>query len=48
MIELINKGGPVMWFLLGCAVVALVLFLERFFPFAPGANQDGRLSEGHL
>jgi biopolymer transport protein ExbB len=31
MLELIDKGGPVMWFLLGAGLVASVVFLERLF-----------------
>lgn len=31
MAEWINSGGQVMWFILTCAFVALVVFLERFF-----------------
>jgi biopolymer transport protein ExbB len=29
MMELLEQGGPVMWFLAGCAVVGTVIFLER-------------------
>jgi biopolymer transport protein ExbB len=31
MVELINSGGPVMWLILFCGVIALTIFLERFF-----------------
>lgn len=31
MMELIHKGGPVMWPLLACSVVALAVVLERLF-----------------
>jgi biopolymer transport protein ExbB len=29
MFELINKGGPVMWLILGCSMLAGLIFLER-------------------
>lgn len=31
MIELMQRGGPVMWFLLAAGLVAAVVFLERLF-----------------
>jgi len=31
MVEFINSGGPVMWLILGCGLIALTVFLERFF-----------------
>jgi biopolymer transport protein ExbB len=31
MVEWINSGGPVMWLILACALIALTVFLERFF-----------------
>lgn len=29
--DLITKGGPLMWLLLGCSVIAIAIFLERLF-----------------
>lgn len=31
MVELIRQGGPVMWFLVGAALIGAVVFLERVF-----------------
>lgn len=31
MIELVSKGGPLIWLLLACSLVALGIFAERFF-----------------
>ena len=31
MVELIRQGGPVMWFLVGAALMGAVVFLERLF-----------------
>ncbi len=31
--DLITKGGPLMWLLLGCSVIAIAIFLERLFYF---------------
>ena len=31
MIELVTKGGPLIWLLLTCSLVALGIFAERFF-----------------
>jgi biopolymer transport protein ExbB len=31
MIELVTKGGPLIWLLLACSLVALGIFTERFF-----------------
>jgi biopolymer transport protein ExbB len=30
-ISLIEKGGPIMWVIIGCSIVALTVFLERLF-----------------
>ena len=32
-LELMSKGGPVMWVILGCSLLALVVFLEKVFQF---------------
>ncbi len=29
MLELMKQGGPVMWIILACSVVALTIFCER-------------------
>lgn len=31
--DLITKGGPLMWLLLGCSIIAIAIFLERIFYF---------------
>ncbi|MDF1850192.1 MAG: MotA/TolQ/ExbB proton channel family protein [Verrucomicrobiales bacterium] len=31
--DLITKGGPLMWLLLGCSIIAIAIFLERLFYF---------------
>jgi len=31
--DLITKGGPLIWLLLGCSVIAIAIFLERLFYF---------------
>ena len=32
-LELMSEGGPVMWVILGCSLLALVVFLEKVFQF---------------
>ena len=32
-LQLMRDGGPVMWVILGCSVLALVVFLEKVFQF---------------
>lgn len=32
-LQLMRAGGPVMWVILGCSVLALVVFLEKVFQF---------------
>ena len=32
-LELMKTGGPVMWVILGCSLMALVVFLEKVFQF---------------
>lgn len=32
-LQLMRSGGPVMWVILGCSVLALVVFLEKVFQF---------------
>ncbi|MFT4547628.1 MAG: hypothetical protein ACI9MB_001575, partial [Verrucomicrobiales bacterium] len=31
MIDLISKGGPLMWLLLACSFLSVGIFAERFF-----------------
>lgn len=31
MMELFSKGGPLMWPILGCSIIALAIFIERLF-----------------
>jgi len=33
MIDLLSKGGPLMWLLLACSLLAIGIFAERFFLF---------------
>ncbi len=46
MIDLITKGGPLIWLLLGCSLLALGIFLERFFYFHRSAIDVGELLQG--
>ena len=32
-LKLMHEGGPIMWVILGCSVLALVVFLEKVFQF---------------
>lgn len=33
MLDLITKGGPLIWLILGCSFLALGVFVERFFAY---------------
>lgn len=44
--DLINKGGPIMYLLLGCSIVAIAIFLERLFYFHRAAINVGDLLFG--
>jgi biopolymer transport protein ExbB len=33
LVELMQKGGPVMWVILACSVIAVVVFIEKVFYF---------------
>ncbi|MGI8603802.1 MAG: MotA/TolQ/ExbB proton channel family protein [Verrucomicrobiales bacterium] len=46
MIELISKGGPLIWLLLGCSFVALGIFVERFFHLHRSVIDVGELLQG--
>ena len=44
MFEILNKGGPVVWILLGYSVVALAIILERYLHFL----RMGSLPQGFI
>lgn len=33
LLDLITKGGPLIWLLIGCSLVAFAIFLERYFAY---------------
>lgn len=46
MIEMIVKGGPLMWLLLACSILALGIFAERFFLFHRSTINVGEFLQG--
>jgi biopolymer transport protein ExbB len=46
MMDLIFKGGPLMWLLLGCSILAIAIALERFFHFHRSRIDVGDLLHG--
>lgn len=46
MIELVTKGGPLIWLLLACGVVAVGIFAERFFYLHRAVVNVGELLQG--
>lgn len=46
MIELVDLGGPLIWLLLGCSIVALCIFAERFFHLHRSVMDVGDLLQG--
>ena len=46
MIELITKGGPLMWILLACSILALGIFAERLFLFHRSTINVGEFLQG--
>jgi len=46
MLDLISKGGPLMWLLLGCSILTIALTLERYFHFHRAAIDVGDLLHG--
>ncbi len=46
MIELVDLGGPLIWLLLGCSIVALCIFAERFFHLHRSVIDVGDLLQG--
>jgi biopolymer transport protein ExbB len=46
MIDLINKGGPLMWLLLGCSILTVAISLERYFHFHRARIDVGDLLHG--
>jgi len=44
--DLMSKGGPVMWLILGCSVVATFVFLEKVFYFHRVQINVGELVRG--
>jgi len=46
MFEMISKGGPLMWLLLGCSIIAIGVFLERLFLFHRSTINVGEFLQG--
>lgn len=46
MIDLIEKGGPLMWLLLGCSILTVAISLERYFHFHRARIDVGDLLHG--
>jgi biopolymer transport protein ExbB len=46
MIDLIVRGGPLMWLLLGCSVLALAISVERYLHFHRARVDVGDLLQG--
>ncbi|GAB4166321.1 MAG: MotA/TolQ/ExbB proton channel family protein [Terrimicrobiaceae bacterium] len=46
MIELVQKGGPIMWLILVCSVTTLAVFLERSLHFHRASINVGDLLRG--
>lgn len=46
MIDLITKGGPLIWLLLGCSILSLGIFVERFLHFHRSSIDVGDLLHG--
>ena len=46
MIELATKGGPLIWLLIGCSLIALGIFAERFFHLHRSVIDVGELLQG--
>jgi biopolymer transport protein ExbB len=46
MFELIDKGGQLMWLLLGCSIVALAVAVERLFFYHRATVHVGELLQG--
>ena len=46
MMDLVQKGGPLMWLILGCSVTALGVFCERLLFFHRASIQTGDFLRG--
>jgi len=46
MIDLLQKGGPLMWVLLFCSIVALAVFAERMFHYHRAQIDVGEFLQG--
>ena len=46
MMELVQKGGPLMWLILACSVTALGIFLERVIYYHRASIQTGDFLRG--
>ena len=46
MIDLISKGGPLMWLLLACSFLSVGIFVERFFLFHRATINVGDFLQG--
>ena len=46
MYDLITKGGPLIWLLLGCSLLSMAIFAERFLHFHRSTIQVGEFLQG--
>lgn len=46
MLDLVTKGGPLIWLILGCSLLALGIFAERLFTFHRATINVGDLLHG--
>jgi len=46
MMEIVQKGGPLMWLILACSITALGVFLERLLYFHRASIQTGDFLRG--
>jgi len=46
MLELVDKGGPLMWLILLCSVIATAIFIERLFHFHRAAINTAEFMAG--
>ena len=45
MIQLIHQGGPIMWLILACSILAAIIFLERLFHLHRAQIKSGDFPE---
>ncbi|MEM0895752.1 MAG: MotA/TolQ/ExbB proton channel family protein [Verrucomicrobiota bacterium] len=46
LLDLLSKGGPLMWLLLACSLLSIAIFLERFFLFHRSTIRAGEFLKG--